>query len=495
MSQPVLRLPSASPSAVPLQWPEVGAAPGASASATASIRPRALRLPQLLTTLCLAAGAVAVQAQTAGTPTRVGTTATASATTSGAAAVPLSELQALAAREQPALLKTLQQLVEIESGSADREGLERIAAVIAQRLKDLGGEVTLIEPGSDTYRMFDTPDKPGPMVQARFKGGGGRGKVLLIAHMDTVYPRGMLAQQPFRIEGQRAYGLGIADDKQGVATILHVLALLKSLGWKDCGEITVLINGDEEISSPASRHRITQLGGEHDAVLSFEGGGGPEGPDLLRLATSGIGAATLTVKGRSSHAGAAPERGVNALYELSHQVLQARDLSDPKVGRQVHWTVSKSGIVRNMIPPSAEASADVRVERVEDFDWVEAELRKRIQNKLLPEAEVSLSFERRRPPLHASPASRGLAETLKSLASDQGMALTVKEVPTGGGTDAAFAAAATKAPVVEGFGVRGFGAHSTQAEFVQLDSIAPKMVLVARTLMLLGAQGVPAPKP
>ncbi|WP_420714868.1 glutamate carboxypeptidase [Roseateles sp. SL47] len=401
-------------------------------------------------------------------------------------AVALAELQALAAREQPALLKTLQQLVEIESGSSDREGLDRIAAVVAQRLKDLGGEVSVLEPGTDVYRMFDTPEKVGPMVQARFKGGGGRSKVLLIAHMDTVYPRGMLAQQPFRIEGQRAYGLGIADDKQGVATILHVLAMLKAVGWKDCGEITVLINGDEEISSPASRHRITRLGSEHDAVLSFEGGGGPDGPDTLRLATSGIGAATVSVKGRASHAGAAPERGVNALYELSHQVLQARDLSDPKVGRQVHWTVSKSGVVRNMIPPSAEAAADVRVERVEDFDLIEAELRKRIQNKLLPESEVSLSFERRRPPMHATPASRGLGDTLKSLAEQQGLPLVVRDVPTGGGTDAAFAAAATRAPVVEGLGVRGFGAHSNQAEFVQLDSIAPKMVLVTRALMSLG---------
>lgn len=476
MSLPVLRLPIASLS-------------GLSLGPLARLMPAPLS-PQLLAALCLSVGAASVHAQTGGTSAPASATTTASATSS----IPLNELRALAAREQPAMLKTLQQLVEIESGSSDREGLERIATFIAQRLKELGGEVTMLEPGSDLYRMFDTPQKPGPMVQARFKGGGGRSKVLLIAHMDTVYPRGMLAQQPFRIEGQRAYGLGIADDKQGVATILHVLALLKSVGWKDCGEITVLINGDEEISSPASRHRITQLGSEHDAVLSFEGGGGPDGPDTLRLATSGIGAATLTVKGRSSHAGAAPERGVNALYELSHQVLQARDLSDPKVGRQVHWTVSKSGVVRNMIPPSAEASADVRVERVEDFDWVEAELRRRIQNKLLPEAEVSLSFERRRPPLHASPASRSMAERLQALAAEQGLPLTVKDVPTGGGTDAAFAAAATQAPVVEGFGVRGFGAHSTQAEFVQLDSIAPKMVLVARTLMMLGKQDRSGPQ-
>ncbi|WP_435532096.1 glutamate carboxypeptidase [Roseateles amylovorans] len=404
----------------------------------------------------------------------------------------LPEWQALAAREQPALLKTLQQLVEIESGSADREGLDRIAAVVAQRLRELGGQVELLEPGAEVYRMFDTPEKIGPMVKARFQGRGGR-RVMLIAHMDTVYPRGMLAQQPFRIEGTRAYGLGIADDKQGVAMILHLLALLKAVDFRDYGEITVLINGDEEISSPASRHTITALGAEHDAVLSFEGGGGPAGPDTLRLATSGIAAANLTVKGRASHAGAAPEKGVNALYELSHQVLQARDLSDPKVGKQLHWTVSKSGTVRNVIPALAEASADVRVDRVSDFEGIEAELRKRIQNKLLPESEVSLNFERRRPPLQASDAARALATQAQALAAQQKLDLQVRDVPTGGGTDAAFAALATQAPVIEGLGVRGYGAHSNNAEYVQVDAIAPKLVLATRLVMAIGSgQALPA---
>ncbi|MET0209242.1 MAG: glutamate carboxypeptidase [Burkholderiaceae bacterium] len=404
----------------------------------------------------------------------------------------LPELQALAAREQPALLKTLQQLVEIESGSSDREGLDRIGGVIAQRLRELGGAVEMIEPGADLYKMFDTPDQVGPTVKARFKGAGGK-KVMLIAHMDTVYPRGMLAQQPFRVDEGRAYGLGIADDKQGVAMILHLLAMLKAVHFKDYGEITVLINGDEEISSPASRHTITRLGGEHDAVLSFEGGGAPAGPDTLRLATSGIAAATLLVKGRASHAGAAPEKGVNALYELSHQVLQARDLSDPKVGKQVHWTVSRSGVVRNMIPPAADAAADVRVDRVSDFDGIEAELRKRIQNKLLPESEVTLNFERRRPPLQATPASRALGAQAQALAKEQGMDLQVRDVPTGGGTDAAFAALSTQAPVVEGLGVRGFGAHSSNAEYIQLDAVAPKLVLATRLVMAIGTGKALAP--
>src|SRR5262249_34986488 len=140
-------------------------------------------------------------------------------------------VKSLAAKEKQALLDTLKALVSIESGSHDREGLDRIAGVVAKRLQALGGKVEVIEPGADAYKMHDTPEKIGRMVRATFTGTGQR-KIALIAHMDTVYPRGMLAQQPFRIDGDRAYGLGIADDKQGVALILHVVAILKAMDYR-----------------------------------------------------------------------------------------------------------------------------------------------------------------------------------------------------------------------------------------------------------------------
>src|SRR5499426_4931524 len=229
---------------------------------------------------------------------------------------PVEEVSSLAKREKPLLLETLKELVSIESGSRDNEGLDKLANLIASRLKTLGGQVTLVEP-SDIYRMEDTPEKIGKMVQATFSGEGTK-KILLIAHMDTVYPRGMLAQQPFRIDGDQAYGLGIADQRGGLATILHTLAILRALKFRDYGTLTVFFNGDEEIGSPASRNHHTRLGAEHDVVLSFEGAGAN---DQLRLATSGQAAAILTVRGRASHAGSAPEKGVNALDEMAHQIM------------------------------------------------------------------------------------------------------------------------------------------------------------------------------
>lgn len=410
-------------------------------------------------------------------------------TAQGVSGAPVEPVWSLVRKEKPALLDTMQTLVELESGSADREGLDKIAAVIARRLEQLGGTVEQIEPGADVYRMFDTPEKIGKMVRATFKGTGTR-KILLLAHMDTVYPRGMLAGQPFKVEDDRAWGLGIADNRQGVAVILHALSILRQLGFRDFGTLTVLINGDEEISSPGSRSLITRLGGEHDAVLSFEGGGGPQ-TDQIRLATSGIGSATITVRGRASHAGAAPERGVNALYELAHQILQARDLSNPKVGTHVNWTIARAGVVRNMIPPSAQASADIRVDRIADLDGIEQALRERIRNKLLPEAEVQLEFERRRPPLQATDASRALSAHAAAIYAEIGKKLTVRDRPTGGGTDAAFAALSTKAPVVEGFGLRGFGSHSTNAEYVLVESIEPRLYLATRMIMDIASAKAP----
>ena len=402
------------------------------------------------------------------------------AVATAALAAPLEPVAALAARERAPLLDTLKELVSIESGSGDREGLDRIADLIAGRLQALGGKVELIEPGPEIYRMVDTPKQIGKAVLARYAGSGAK-KILLIAHMDTVYLRGMLAKQPFRIDGNRAYGLAIADDKQGIALILHALAILKEMNFRDYGELTVLVNADEEVSSAGSRALLTRLGSEADAVYSFESSRVES--DRLSLTTAGIGAVVLKVEGKASHAGSAPERGRNALYELSHQILQTRDLSDPKTGVKMNWTVSSAGSNRNVIPATATATADVRVLRVADYDGIEQSVRARIKNQLIPETKVTMEFERRRPPLEMTPAAEALAKHAQRVYAEIGKELTIGTVAEGGGTDAAFAALKAKGPVIERFGLRGFGAHSNDAEYVEIDSIEPRLYLAVRMIM------------
>jgi glutamate carboxypeptidase len=392
-------------------------------------------------------------------------------------------------QKQP-LLDTLKDLVSIESGSKDREGLDRISTLIADRLRALGGEVAFIEPGAELYRMQDTPEQVGRMVRATFHGTGTK-KILLIAHMDTVYLKGMLAKQPFRIDGNRAYGLGIGDDKAGIAVILHTLATLKALGFHDYGTLTVLINGDEEISSPAARAYFTRLGAEHDLTMSHEGS--PAASDQLSLATAGIGAVTLKVTGKASHAGSAPERGRNAIYELAHQVLQTKDFSDPQRGVKMNWTRISGGNNRNVIPAEAVAEADVRVVRVADYDGLENRLRETIKQQLVPDTRLDLSFERRRPPLELRPASLQVAKRAQEIYAELGKSLKVDDKVAGGGTDAAFAGLGNGNAVIERFGLLSFGAHSNEDEYILVDSIEPRLYLATRLIMDF-SRGMPPTK-
>ena len=395
-------------------------------------------------------------------------------------AAPQEPIFGVVEKEQTPFLGTLKELVSIESGSRDSEGLDKISLLISNKLKALGGNVEFIEPGANIYRMHDTPDRPGRMVKAEFKGSGSK-KVLLIAHMDTVYLKGMLAKQPFRIDGDRAYGLGIADDKQGIALILHTLEVLKKSKFNEYGKITVLINGDEEISSPASRSYFTKLGAEHDVTFSCEPSQAKS--DRIALTTAGIAAVNMDITGKASHAGSAPELGRNALEELAFQIQQMKNFSDPKEGIKMNWTLATAGTNRNVIPSVAFATADVRVMKKEDFDVIERKVRERAKNQQIPDTKVAISFERRRPPLLMSPQSLQMAEHAKKVYSELGRDLVLGTVAAGGGTDAAFAALDTLNPVIESMGVQGFGAHSNDDEYILLSSITPRMYLLSRLIM------------
>ena len=397
------------------------------------------------------------------------------------------DLRAHAAQQVQPLLDTLKQLVAIESGSRDLEGLGQIAEVIATRLRGAGMTTQVLPAQAPAFNPQLKGARLGSMVYGT-KTGSGQRKVLLIAHMDTVYPRGMGAKQPFRIDGDRAYGLGIADDKGGVALVLHTVELLRDLGLQDFAQLGVLINADEEIGSAGSASLIAQLGSEYDAVFSFEGGGVDQ--DHLRLATGTAAAVDMRVKGRASHAGAAPEAGRNALYELAHQILKTSRFGEPERGLKINWTIASAGDTRNVIPASATAMADVRASSDQDLDRLDARLREAIQDKLIPDTTIELDFRRGRPLFQATDAGRAIARHAKAVFAEIGLPLLVRERAFGGVTDAAFAAMRPKGGVVESFGLRGFGAHSSDNEYIFISSIAPRLYLAARMVIDVGRGAV-----
>ena len=382
-----------------------------------------------------------------------------------------------ATSEQPAVVKTLEQLVNIETGTGDVEGIAVAGKYLEDHLKALGFTVTRHKAASPAV---------GDNIVGRLKGaldGRGGKSLLLISHMDTVYPRGMLAKAPFRIEGNRAYGPGIADDKGGNAVILHTLKLLKTYGFRDFGTITVLFNTDEEKGSFGSRDLIQEEAGKADYVLSFEPTSAER--ESMTLGTSGIAYVQADITGRASHAGAAPEQGVNALVEASDLVLRTMDIDDKAKGLRFNWTIAKAGAVSNIIPASATLNADVRYARPEDFDAAMKTLESRAQMKKLPDAEVAIVVKAGRPAFNAGPGGRLLIDKAVNFYKEAGGSLQIDE-RTGGGTDAAYAALSGK-PVIESLGLPGFGYHSDKAEYVLLDAIPRRLYMATRMVMDLGA--------
>lgn len=404
--------------------------------------------------------------------------------TAAAQAPSTTVLQQRAQAQVQPVLQTLKSLVSIESGSRDLEGLQAMAELVAQRLRAAGMSTQVTPTQAPEFNPQLKGAKLGSLVYATRTGTGKR-RVLLIAHMDTVYTKGMAAKQPFRVDGDRAYGLGISDDKGGVATILHTVELLDQLGFKDYAELGVLINADEEIGSPGSAATITRLGGEYDAVLSFEGGGVED--DMVRLATSSLATAELRITGKASHAGANPEGGRNALYEMAHQVLKSRNLGDPANGLKINWTIANAGETLNVIPALAVARADIRSVDNAGLERIEAELRASIQDKLIPDTAIELNFRRGRPAFAGNAVSTVMARHAQAIFSEMGLKMSIRDRPTGGGTDAAYAGVRPKGGVLESFGLRGYGAHSNDDEYIFVSSIAPRLVLATRMVMDIGS--------
>ncbi|RXG83801.1 MULTISPECIES: M20/M25/M40 family metallo-hydrolase [Bradyrhizobium] len=386
------------------------------------------------------------------------------------------KIKAAAEQEKAPLIETLRDMVMIESGSSDVEGLKKMADFTEGRLKALG---------ATTERRKTTAGAGADMVVATFKGSGSR-KLMLIAHMDTVYQRGILASEPYRVDGNRIYGPGIADDKGGIAVVLHALKILKEAGWTDYATLTVAFNPDEEVGSIGSGEIIAELADQHDVVLSCEptAASPPAKNDSLLLGASGTATGIMKVRGRAAHAGAAPDRGRNALIELSHQLLQTQDVAKSIPGTQLNWTTAKAGTVRNQIPEDAEAGADIRLTIPDGIARLQAALDEKIKNRLVPDTETTVKIVAGRPPFVASQRGRALAEMGQAIYAEIDRKLDIAEM-TGGATDAGYANRNGKAVVVESFGLAGFGYHARD-EFIDTNSIVPRLYLMSRMLIEQG---------
>ena len=375
-----------------------------------------------------------------------------------------------AQKRKDVLVKDLGTLVNIDSGTDDAKGLAQVEAILAQRLKEVGASVEIVA----------APPAAGKMVIGKLQGSGSK-NIMLMIHYDTVFGIGEATKRPFKITGNKAFGPGVADAKGGALLIVYALDIARERGFKDYKTLTVLFNPEEEKSSLGSRNMITKLSADQDYVLVFE----PPEADVVTVATNGIAYVHLDVKGRASHAGSAPEAGRNAAVELSNQIIQLKDLGSQAKGTTVNWTVIQAGDRVNIIPEKASATADMRMSDVGEIQRVQADADKIIQKKLIPETEVKVKVENRRPPFRKNADSDRLAATADSIYKELGKSIT--PVSMRYGTDAGFAynPKTGKPIVLDGMGIVGDRIHSSD-EWADLDSVVPRLYLTVRMMEAMG---------
>lgn len=385
-------------------------------------------------------------------------------------------LAAVKAQERP-LRATLAEIVNVDTGTGQVPGLNTVEAILRARLEGVGA----------TVEARPAPAFGGNTLIGRIKGSG-TARLMLLVHYDTVYGEGEAAKRPYTERDGRAYGPGVADAKAGIAIILHTLAALRQMKFTGFGEITVVFNPDEERGSRGSRDVIRAVAAGQDAVLSFEPTFADEAVDAATIATKGINYASLTVKGRSAHAGGAPESGRNAVTELAHQLLQLQDLGDKPKGTSLNWTVISGGTKPNIIPDQAKAEGDMRYFEASEYDRVLAQARKITETHRVPDTQVTFELAKGRPPLPVNPATRKLGEEAQAIYREVGGDLKLVEI--GGGTDAAYAFqpdSPEKPAVLESLGVVGGRYHSPD-EFAVLDSLTPRLYLATRLVMQLSGK-------
>ena len=375
-------------------------------------------------------------------------------------------LLAKAEKQKPEVLQLLGRMVNIDSGTFNGRGLDAVGALATAELKKLGGRI----------ETSSAAPAAGHNIVATFTGKG-KGRILLVAHMDTVFADGTAKARPFRIEGSRAYGPGIMDDKGGIVMTIGALKMLQ--GFKDYAKITVLLNTNEETGSHGTRALIEKLAKEHDVAFNLEPGRSADG---LVIARKGSGEIEMDVKGKAAHAGVAAKEGRNAALEAAHQVVQLSKLGDDAKQTTVNWTVIKSGDRSNVIPDHASAQADVRVAVAEEFDRVEHDIERISSQKLIPETQVAIHLRRGFPPMPASPITDAIAQRATGIYAELGRKLTLES--TGGAADASLIFAAG-VPTLDGLGIVGGGIHTAE-EYAEVDSIVPRLYLLARLMQEYG---------
>ncbi|MBN1678869.1 MAG: M20 family metallopeptidase [Anaerolineae bacterium] len=354
------------------------------------------------------------------------------------------------------------ELVRYESPTHDKRAVDALGQFLAAELQAIGAQVEVF------------PRRTvGDVIYAAWNGDSPGQPILLIGHIDTVWPVGTLANMPLWQDGMRLYGPGILDMKAGIALIVKVIGLLRQNGELPQRPIWVLFTTDEEVGSTTSRDLIEQVAANAGLVLVFEPA--TEG-ETVKTARRGMARYTVRIEGRAAHSGREPEKGINAIHEAARQVLRLAELNAPEAGTSVAINLISGGTAANIIAPYAEFLVDFRFSRRDEQQHI-----KHVMHKLEPIQDgirLSVEYMIGRPPMERDDVMIRTFDQCAALAGKLG--LPIAEELSGAGSDANFTAA-LGVPTLDGLGARGVGMHA-ENEHIIVSSIPRRAALLASML-------------
>lgn len=369
----------------------------------------------------------------------------------------------------PRYIEELRELCAIDSDSYNKPGLDEMAARLGSRMRGLGMQVTIIEQetwGNDLLGVMQ---------------GDGGGNVLLLGHIDTVYPVGTAAARPLRVEGDLVYGPGVSDMKGCILSAIYAIEALQALNLHSYGELRFLCVSDEEINVRHCKGLIQQACQDCQAALVLEAA--RANGDIVS-ARKGSAVYTLTAHGRSAHAGVEPEKGRNAIVEIAHQVVQFQSLNGWREGITINPGVISGGTMANVVPDYAQVQFDLRFLHPDDQAATEKRWREMLKQQMVPDVELTLEPDPdNKAPLVRTPAGLALAQQAQHIAHLLGF--SVRHVLTGGASDASYTSS-YGVPSLDGLGPIGGRDHSPD-EYLLLSSVAPRTALLAGLIASIGA--------
>lgn len=364
----------------------------------------------------------------------------------------------------------LRELCAVDSYTYHKPGLDETARLLAARMRGLDMDTTIIENeawGNDLLGVIR---------------GEGHGNVVLLGHMDTVYPVGTAAERPVRYENGTLYGPGVCDMKGCILAAIYAIEALLKGGYRDFGELRFLCVSDEEINNRHCKEtmRLVSQGADGALVLEAARSNG----DIVS-ARKGMAWYTLAAHGRSAHAGVEPEKGRNAIVEIAHQTLQLQNMNGWREGVSINAGVISGGTLPNVVPDFAQVEFDVRYLHPQDKVDTEERWRKLMQQQLVPEVELTLEMKPDyKEPMVATPASMKLVAHAQEIAGLLGF--SVNHVLTGGASDGSYTAG-FGVPTIDGLGPIG-GLDHSPSEYLLANSVAPRAGLLAGLIVTIGAQ-------